>query len=253
MRAVLDSELVSVIIPVYNSLPFLKDSIESIIAQTYQEWELIIVDDGSTDGSVELIKQYAERDSRIRLILLGENKGAAIARNRGIQEARGRYIAFNDSDDMWKPHKLERQLRFMKETGALFSFTAFDKIDENGKFLKRISVPYRLTYWKNLWFNRVSTITAMYDAKKLGKLYMPNLERRQDYGLWLKILKLCDGYGLNEVLSICRRRKGSLSNINKLHLVKYNWKLYREIEELSLPVSLWALMGDVVSKLFMIK
>jgi len=227
--------MVSIITPSYNSKQFIKESIASVLAQTYQNWELIIVDDISPDNSNELIEEYIKKDSRIKLIKLETNSGPAIARNGAIKEAKGRYIAFLDSDDFWHPDKLTKQIFFMQENEIALSYTSYFSIEEeSGEIIKQINIPQRVDYNELLKQNIIGCLTAVYDTKKLAKVYMPEIQKRQDFALWLKILKKVPyAYGLNEPLAYYRVRKTSVSS-NKLLASTYNWKLYREIENLPL-------------------
>ncbi|OOE39325.1 glycosyl transferase [Salinivibrio kushneri] len=230
---------VSIITPSYNSIHYISDTIDSIRYQTLTDWEMIIVDDCSSDNSVSVIKSYTEKDSRIKLIQLKENSGAAVARNAGIEAAQGRYIAFLDSDDLWLPDKLEKQLVFMQQDDIAFSFSAYHKIDEEGVDIGTVSVPENVSYHELLKCCVIGCLTAMYDTKKIGKVYMPLIRKRQDFGLWLRILKKCGiAYGIAQPLAKYRVRKDSISS-NKLKAALYNWKLYREVENLNLFQALY--------------
>ena len=233
-------ELVSIIMPNYNSGRFIAESIESILAQTHENWELILVDDCSSDDSVKVIESLITDDKRIKLIKLAENSGPAIARNRAIKEAKGRYIAFLDSDDLWHPDKLSKQLSFMKEQDVSLSFTGYDRIDEqSGMVIDKLHVPFRVDYDELLKQNIIGCLTAMYDTQKLGKVYMPDILKRQDFALWLTILKKIPyAYGLDEPLAHYRIRTASVSS-NKILASKYNWKLYREVEKLPLHKAIY--------------
>jgi len=226
---------VSIITASYNSKQFIKDTIESVLAQTYTDWEMIIVDDCSTDDSVQYIEELIQHEPRIRLIVLKENQGAAVSRNRATQEAKGRYIAFLDSDDMWMPQKLEKQVAFMQQHDIALSYTGYYSIsEEEGKIIKEISVPSRIDYHELLKQNIIGCLTAMYNSQKLGKILMPDLRKRQDYALWLKILKQIPyAMGIKEPLAYYRVRKSSLS-ANKIRSSLYNWKMYRKVEKLPL-------------------
>ena len=184
-------KLVSVITPLYNSRAFLKDCINSVLNQEYQNWEMLIVDDCSTDDSYSLAQALSAQDPRIRVFKLAENSGSSLARNRAIQEANGEYIAFLDSDDIWHPKKLIIQINEMEPNNAVFSHTNYGYLNEENKFFeKELRVSnYRVTYKDLLKRTEISCLTAVNDARVLGKLYMPNLRRKQDYALWLKILK----------------------------------------------------------------
>ncbi len=229
---------VSIITPSYNSERFIKKTIESVLSQTYTNWEMLIVDDGSTDDSPSLIEKHTRIDGRIKLLRLKRNSGVATARNTAIAEAKGRYIAFLDSDDLWMPEKLEKQLRFMGEKDAVITCTAYLKMDEPGNIKDEIvNVPERTTYSELLKSNSIACLTAMYDIKRIGKVYMCNVGH-EDYTVWLRILRMGhDAYGLNQPLAIYRVRDSSLSG-NKLKVARYQWKIYREIEKLSLSDSL---------------
>ena len=229
------SELVSIITPSYNSEQFISQTIDSVLSQTYEDWEMIIVDDGSSDTTVEIIRECIAKDNRIKLIRLDKNSGPAIARNRAIKEAKGRYIAFLDSDDFWHKDKLMRQLDFMQEKNAVLSFTGYYIVDEDSSAsLGLMNVPLSVDYSTLLKQNIMGCLTVMYDSEKLGKVYMPDISKRQDFALWLKILKKTSfAYGLDEPLAYYRVRTSSVSS-NKIIASTYNWKLYREVEKLPL-------------------
>ncbi len=232
--------LVSIIEPSYNSQEFIVQSIDSVLSQTYQNWELIIMDDCSPDNSNEIIEEYLKRDSRIRLIKLEKNSGPAVARNMGIQEAKGHYIAFLDSDDLWAVDKLSKQLVFMQKHQAPLSFTGYYRINEEGdKTIGQIGAPEKIDYKELLKQNTIGCLTAMYDVHRLGKIFMPEIQKRQDFALWLKILKKTPyAYGLDEPLAYYRVRTVSVSS-NRLLASLYNWKMYREIEKLPLHKAIY--------------
>ncbi|MFW6271393.1 MAG: glycosyltransferase family 2 protein [Bacillota bacterium] len=241
--------LISIITPIYNSKEFISETIESVLSQSYNNWEIIIVDDCSTDNGVNIVKKYQKNNDRIKLIELEKNSGAAIARNTAIKNANGRYIAFLDSDDLWHPDKLKKQIQFMQKNDYAFTYTNYQKMTESGELTNEIvKSPSKLDYEKALHTNYIGCLTAIYDTKKLGKLYMPEIRKRQDYGLWLKILKQVDGYGLDENLAYYRVRNNSVSS-NKLNLIKYNWKLYRKIENLSIFESSYYIFYTIILKL----
>lgn len=226
--------LVSIITPSYNSSEYISNTINSVASQTYQNWELIIIDDCSQDDSVEIISHWCKKDSRIHLLELNKNSGAAVARNKGIDVASGRYIAFLDSDDIWFTNKLEKQLKFMQDNEYAFTFTAYNKVNSEGESLGELGVPQRLRYNDLLKKCEIGCLTAMYDTQKLGKIYMPLIRKRQDLGLWLRVLKETEyAYGLNEVLASYTVRNNSISS-NKRQAAAYTWKLYREVEILPL-------------------
>ena len=223
-------ELVSVIMPAYNSEKYIAESIKSVLNQTYQNWELIIVDDCSTDSTEEVVKSI--NDGRIKFFKNDVNSGADVTRNRAISVANGRWLAFLDSDDLWKPKKLEKQLEFMCSTGAEFSFTAYEQIDESGHSTGKICVPPETVDYKKMirLACPIGNLTVIYDTKRVGKIMVPHIKKRNDFALWLQVLKKIDiGYGMSEVLASYRVRNDSLSG-NKFKLIKYHWKLYRKIE-----------------------
>lgn len=225
--------LVSIITPNYNSARFIGETIESVLAQTYTNWELIIIDDNSTDNSLEVLEQYQDHP-KIRIISNSVNSGAAICRNQAIEIAKGRFIAFLDSDDVWYPEKLEKQINFMHNNQHVFTYTAYDKINEQGNEIGHIDIPLKLNYQDLLKTCSIGCLTAIYDTNKLGKVYMPDIRKRQDYGLWLKILKQEKfAYGINTSLAKYRVRNNSISS-NKLKAAGYQWKIYRDVEDLSL-------------------
>lgn len=230
---------VSVITPSYNCANFISQTIKSVLSQTFHDWEMIIVDDFSSDNSVDVIQGYVEMDPRIKLIRKLKNSGAAMARNAAIEAAQGRYISFLDSDDIWLPHKLERQLMFMEQTGATFSCCAYEKIDEDGSPFGHVGVPAKVEYSDLLKTCSIGCLTAIYDTKYFGKVYMPNIRKRQDFGLWLSLLKRTKYvYGISEVLAQYRVRSESIS-ANKLNAAQYTWRLYRDVEKLNLVKSIY--------------
>ena len=239
-KAINNSSLVSIIVPVYNAEKFIKDTIKTVIDQTYENWELLLVNDCSTDKCVEIIKEYQQKDKRIKLFSNTKNSGAAISRNKGIEESRGRYIAFLDADDLWEPKKLEKQVAFMQEKDCAFSFTGYEFADSDGEPNgKRVSVPSTLNYRQALKNTTIWTTTVMLDISKLSKqeVCMPNVRRGQDTATWWKILKKIDhARGINEVLSYYRRTDESLS-ANKLTALKRTWNLYRNVESLGIYAS----------------
>lgn len=224
--------LVSIITPLYNCSDFLKQTIQSILFQTYQNWEVIMVDDCSSDNSVSIAQEFVERDHRIKLVQLEKNSGAAVARNKAIEAATGRFIAFLDSDDLWHPQKLEKQINFMLENNYAFSYTAYEKINEEGKVFEYVGAPQQLSYKQLLKTNEIGCLTVIYDMKHLGKVYMPTETKREDYATWLSILKKTDyAYGMPEILGQYRVYANQ-SSAKKGKMAKENWKLYRNIENL---------------------
>lgn len=246
------SERISIVMPVFNAAAWLEQTVASVQTQTHQDWELIAVDDCSSDGSFCMLQKMAEKDGRIRPVRLEENIGAARTRNEGIRLARGRYLAFLDSDDLWKKTKLEKELAFLKERQAAFAFTAYEFGDENGIGNgKIVRVPQTLSYKEALSRTIIFTTTVMFDLEKIDRslIFMPDV-KSEDTATWWRILRA--GYtacGLNENLAVYRRPKNSLSS-NKLEAVRRIWNLYRKQEGLSAPVSayylfFWALRATV--------
>lgn len=241
--------LITVVTPVHNAEAFLMSCLNSVLAQSYSHWEHILIDDCSTDTSWEILQEYASRDERVKIYRLAANSGAGVARNKAIEMAAGNYIAFLDSDDVWYPEKLEKQLQFMLAHGYHFSFTSYDKFDETGeKHPKIVKAKKIITYRKALYKNQIGCLTAMYSVDYFGKEYMPEIRKRQDYALWLKLLKKANAYGLQEVLASYRLRGNSISS-NKISLLKYEWKIYREEEKLPMLTSLFYLISAVILKM----
>lgn len=243
--------LISIVTPAYNSEYSVANTVRSVLDQTLTDWEFLIVDDASSDGTAGIVRRFCQQDDRIRLLELAENSGAAVARNAGISAAQGRYIAFLDSDDLWLPEKLERQVAFMQEHGLAFSYTGYEMITEEGERTGIIhQAPASVSYADMLRYNRIGCLTAMYDTQLLGKVFMPELRKRQDYALWLKILRQTGmASGLPEVLALYRQREGSISS-NKVDLIRYHWRLFREFERLSRTRSAYYLAWNVLGKLF---
>jgi len=236
--------LVSIITPMYNSEKFIDLTIQSVQSQTYQNWEMIIVDDASTDRSIEIVKKIMSNEPRLQLKQLADNLGPAHTRNNGIKIAKGQFLAFLDSDDLWHKDKLEKQIKFMQKNEYAFTFTSYEKIDEKGNKIGNI-LPFKgqVTYHDLLKSNHIGCLTAMIDLKILGyKMYMPDIKKRQDQGLWLEILKEIDkAYCLYKVLGKYRIRKDSIS-INKIANIKFQWQLYRELEKLSIIQSFYYML-----------
>ena len=224
-------QLVSVIMPTFNAGKFLADSIESILGQTHSELELLITDDGSSDAlTLQILKQYSQTDDRVKVEYLEGNHGPAYARNQSIGRAKGRYIAFCDSDDRWMPEKLERQIRFMTEKDCALSYSSYIVCDAKNEETGITIAPQRLSFNMLKRDNKVGCLTAIYDTEKLGKkYYMPQIRKRQDWGLFLTILRDCGmAYGITEPLAWYRHRSHSVSS-NKLSLIAYNIKVYEMV------------------------
>lgn len=225
---------VSIITPSYNSLPFIGETITSVQSQSYENWEMLIVDDASTDHSAVKIKEMIEGDSRIRLLSLNENMGAAKARNIAIKEARGRYIAFLDSDDIWLPNKLQTQLLFMEETNVAFSYTSYSLIDENSNDLNReVNVPKSVDYHYLMGNTIIGCLTVMIDREKVPYIEMPSVQP-EDTALWLELLhKGYEASGIQQMLAKYRIVTNSVSR-NKIRAAFRYWKLLRAQKPLNL-------------------
>jgi len=224
--------IVSVIMPAYNCERYIGEAIDSVLKQNMKEWELIIVDDCSKDRTCEIVRDYIHRCDRINLKCLSSNRGPQAARTEGIRSAVGKYIAFLDSDDIWKPDKLQKQVAFMEENSILMSATAYELINEDNQLLgTAIYPPEKCDYYRMLRLsNPLGNTTVMYNQEVLGKYEVPNIKKRNDFALWLRILRDVDFcYGMQEVLASYRERRNSVSS-NKLRIIKYHWQLYHEIE-----------------------
>jgi len=234
------SNLVSIITPAYNAERFIAETIKSVLNQTYPHWEMIIVDDCSRDRTVQIVKEYTKKDPRIRLIELEQNSGSAIARNTAMDHARGKYLAFLDSDDYWLPEKLEKQVAFMEAKNIAFSFTRYVRVREDGTETAMVSkVPEIVTYEDLMKQCVIGCLTVMLDKEKIGDMRMVNIRTRQDYAFWLKILrKGYLAYGYPEVLAHYRLVDNSISS-NKVQAAKRNWYVYRKIEKHNLLSALW--------------
>ena len=247
-------ELISIITPTYNCEKLIGETIESVIEQTYDNWEMIIVDDCSTDKTKEVVNSYSEKDPRIKYYCLQKNSGAAVSRTRAMELANGSYIAFLDSDDLWVKDKLEKQLSFMKKNNYSFTCTDYEQIDENGIPLNKVIRCIRKTNYNRLLLDcPVGNSTVMYSVNKMGKFVVPDIRKRNDDALWLQMLKKEEFiYGMNENLMKYRIRNNSISS-NKLTLIKYHWILYRDIEHLNILKSSFHICVWCFIKLFKIK
>ena len=221
--------LISIITPSYNSASYIGKTIESIQAQTYTNWELLITDDCSSDDSRVVIQSYANKDPRIKLIVLEKNSGAGVARNKSIAAAKGRYIAFCDSDDRWYPDKLEKQLAYMNAKDCAMSHTSYMTCDENDRITGIVICRKKETLNSMCKDDKMGFLTVMYDTEKVGKVFMPELRKRQDWALKLKVLNICgEAWGMKEPLAYYRKRSDSISS-NKRSLIKYNIAVYNEV------------------------
>lgn len=241
------NNLVSIVMPTYNAAKYIKETIDSIIAQTYEKWELIVVDDCSTDNTVDMIHAY--NDDRINLVKLSRNQGAAVARNTALENVTGEYIAFLDSDDLWDKDKLTKQLTFMKENDYVFTSTDYAEINESGEKTGTVIKSHPKLDYEGVLKYCPGNSTVMYNAKELGIFFIPDIKRRNDFVMWLQVIKKANYvYGLPEALTYYRVREGSLSK-DKKKLIKYQWKVYRDIEKLPLLKSVFLLSHKIYTVL----
>lgn len=226
------NDLVSIIMPSYNTANYIEASIESVRHQTYENWELIIVDDCSTDNTDEVVRPFLT-DGRIRYLKNEQNSGAAISRNRALREAKGKWVAFLDSDDLWLPEKLEKQVSFMEQIGYHFSYTNYEEINMAGeKTGVRVTGPKRIT--KTGMFNYCwpGCLTVMYDAEAVGLIQIADIKKNNDYAMWLKVCQKADCYLLDECLGKYRKgRVGSVSTRSTKTMIGWHYKLFREAEK----------------------
>ena len=225
------NDLVSIIMPSYNTASFIADSIQSVLAQSYKDWDLIIVDDCSPDDTDDVVRQFLS-DERIRYLKNAKNSGAAVSRNRALQEAKGKWIAFLDSDDLWMPDKLEKQIRFMKKNGYHFSYANYAEINSAGKRNGVIVTgPKKITKTGMYNYCWPGCLTVMYDAETVGLIQIADIKKNNDYAMWLKVCRKADCYLLDEELALYRRgRAGSVSTHSIKTMIRWHYKLYREAE-----------------------
>jgi len=240
------SALVSIITPSYNSARFINECVNSVLEQTYTNWELIIVDDASDDNSRELISNIAERDNRIKFVFLTKNIGAAGARNVALEMSEGRYIAFLDSDDVWKTEKLTTQIDFMQFHDISFSFSSYQPMSENGmELFKKIKAPSKIDYNSFLKNTIIGCLTVVLDKDKIGDFKMPNLRTSQDMALWLSIMKGgVIAYGIKKSLAYYRI-VGESNTSNKFKVIVGVWKIYRNEEGFGCMKSIWYFLNYV--------
>jgi len=235
----IEKEKVSIIVPMYNAEKFIGKTIESVLAQTYQNWEMLIMNDVSTDNSLAIVSMYAKKDERIKIVNTEKNVGVVKGRNFLIDLASGKYIAFLDADDYWHNEKLEKQIKFMKEKNASISCTEYTRVKENEEKINDVIIKEEISYNDMLKNNYLGCLTVIYDAKKIGKRYFKELEKNEDYVLWIEIVKDVNTiYGLKENLAYYRVLDNSRSS-NKVKTAKVRWEIYRKIEKLSLLKSIY--------------
>ena len=245
------SELVSIIMPSYNTGKYIAETIESVLAQTYKNWELIIVDDCSTDNTDAVVEQYLS-DKRIKYLKNAHNSGAAVSRNRALREAKGKWAAFLDSDDLWMPDKLMRQIRFMKKNSIHFSYTNYFEIDENGKENGRIVTgPKRITKTGMFCYCWPGCLTVMYDREYIGLIQIADIKKNNDYAMWLKVCRKADCCLLNKCLAKYRKgRQGSVSTHSIITMIGWHYKLFREAEGQGVITSLFNTGRNLVFGLY---
>jgi glycosyltransferase involved in cell wall biosynthesis len=236
------NDLVSIITPSFNTAQFIRQTIDSVLSQTYTNWEMIIVDDCSKDDTEAIVAEYA--DSRIRFLKNEKNSGAAVSRNRALREAKGKWVAFLDSDDLWVPTKLEKQIRFMEEKNCHFSYTNYTEIDDDGNSLGTLwTGPKKISRLCMRSFNYMGCLTVMYDREYVGLIQIADLKKRNDYAMWVKVAEKCPAYLLDETLAIYRvRGSGSIMNRSKgpLSRLKFNYYMWRDGEEMAqIPALAW--------------
>ena len=244
------SELVSIIVPTYNTEKFIKLTIQSVQNQTYKNWEMILVDDASTDETIKIISELAKADNRIKLFQLPNNSGNGFARNVALKKATGKYIAYLDADDLWFPMKLEKQIQFLKANKLPFTFSFYDCIDEEGKTLnRRVEAPLNLTYNQLFFCNYIGNLTAIYDAEYFGKIVIEATQKRQDWRLWLTIVKqIKETKPVPESLAFYRIRKDSISS-SKFKLIKHNFGVYRDFHRFNFVSSVFLMIRFLFTQL----
>ena len=236
--------LVSIVTPTYNSEAFIAQTIKSVQNQTHQNWEMIIVDDGSTDNTANIVTEKAKLDNRITFVRLSVNGGPAKARNAGIEKVSGKYMTFLDADDVWFPEFISTSIKTITTNQVFFVFSSYRRSNEEMEFVySDFIVPQKVTYTDILKSNSISCLTAFIDIEKLGKKRMPDIFKRQDMGLWLQYLKeIPFAYGIQKPMAIYRIRENSLSR-KKSKLLKYQWQFYREVEHLSIFQSVYYMVN----------
>lgn len=250
------NDLVSIITPSYNTARLIADTIRCVLAQTYANWEMIIIDDCSNDNTDEVVGQFD--DTRIRYLKNDTNCGAAISRNRALRAARGKWIAFLDSDDLWEPTKLEKQVGFMEENCYHFSYTNYSEVDDDGNSIGTVwTGPKKISKFAMYTFNYMGCLSVMYDQEYVGLIQIADLKKRNDYAIWVKVVEKCPAYLLDEVLATYRvRSSGSIMDRSKSPLLrlKYNYQMWRYGEEMAfIPALFWTGMNLVFGAIKKIK
>ena len=238
-------ELISIIMPTYKCGKFIEESIISVQSQTYKNWELIIVDDCSEDGTVDLVLDYQKSDDRISLYQNATNSGAAVTRNTALKNAHGRWIAFLDSDDLWEPSKLEKQIKFMKENNFAFTYHEYVEIDEQDNELGvHVSGKVHVGQFDMYACCWPGCLSVMYDASKIGLIQINDVKKNNDTAMWLKVIKKADCHLLPEVLGKYRRRANSITPKPIWQRIWAHYPLFRVAEEMN-PISatFWVIMN----------
>ncbi len=251
-----DFGLVSIITPTYNCGRFIAETIESVLAQTYPSWEMLIVDDCSTDNTKEVVGQY--NDPQIHYHCLEHNSGAAVARNTALKMAKGRWVAFLDSDDLWKPEKLEHQLAFMVENGYAFSYHKYTEIDEDSKSLGiLVGGKKKVLKWEMYACCWQGCLSVMYDANVIGLIQIENIKKNNDTALWLEVIKKAPCYLLDENLAMYRRRRGSITPVTFRKKIWAHYPLFRIAERMNpITATFWVgvnIFGNAFKKIFYVK
>lgn len=230
-----DYGLVSIITPTWACADFIAETINSIQAQTYQNWELLIQDDCSKDNTLEVVKSFMEADNRIKYECNPQNSGAAITRNNALRRASGRWVAFLDSDDLWSPEKLEKQLAFMVKNAYYFTYTGYEEMDESSKLTGvKISGPKHVSKFGMYSFCWPGCLSVMYDRERIGLLQISDIRKNNDYAMWLKVIQRADCFLLDECLARYRRgRKGSVSTHGYVTMIRWHYKLWHEAMSLN--------------------
>lgn len=240
------NSLVSIIMPSFNTGRYIKKSIESVLAQTYQNWELLIVDDCSVDNTDEIVASFS--DERIKYFKNEKNSGAAISRNRALREAKGKWIAFLDSDDLWLPEKLEKQIAFMERNNYHFSYTNYLEMDANGEENgTTVTGPKKITKRGMYRYCWPGCLTVMYEVNEVGLIQIEDIKKNNDYAMWLKVCRKADCWLLEETLAQYRRgRTGSVSTHGILTMIRWHYRLFHEVEGESIAASLWHTGGNLL-------
>lgn len=246
MSIMQDWGLVSIITPTWGCGQYIAETIKCVLAQTYTDWELLVQDDCSIDGTYAEVKAYLN-DSRIKYECNDKNSGAAVTRNNALRRARGRWIAFLDSDDLWEPTKLEKQVRFMRDNGYAFSYTRYQEIDQSGKpYNVEIGGPMHVSKMGMYAYCWPGCLTVMYDASKVGLIQIADIKKNNDYAMWLKVCRKADCYLLNECLAKYRIRSGSISNHSYAAMVKWHYRLFKDTAGMNTAVSVILTMVNLI-------